>query len=85
MLDTTRRCCVGWQRLGRDVVTVLAAPGMNTPTCNEDTADGTYSHVETEDQIAEAFGEALGGLLSTTHQMPGTALKRTGLVHVAAT
>lgn len=32
------------------------------------TTDGTYSHVESEDQIAEAFGEALGGLLSTTHQ-----------------
>lgn len=25
------------------------------------TTDGTYSHVESEDQIAEAFGEALGG------------------------
>ncbi|CAE7530432.1 YAF9 [Symbiodinium necroappetens] len=48
-----------------------------------DTADGTYSHVETEDQIAEAVGEALGGLLSTTHQMPGTALKATRLTHLA--
>ena len=36
-----------------------------------DTAEGTYSHVESEDQIAEAFGEALGGLLSTTHQHSG--------------
>ena len=34
----------------------------------KDTSDGTYSHVESEDMIAEAFGEALGGLLSTTHQ-----------------
>ena len=25
------------------------------------TTDGTYSHVESEDQIAEVFGEALGG------------------------
>ena len=32
------------------------------------TTDGTYNHVESEDQIAEAFGQALGGLLSTTHQ-----------------
>jgi len=40
-----------------------------------DTADGTYSHVETEDQIAEAFGEALGGLLSTTHQNVSLSLE----------
>lgn len=29
---------------------------------------GTYSFIEDEDQLAQAFGEALGGLLSTTHQ-----------------
>jgi hypothetical protein len=29
---------------------------------------GNYSFIENEDQIGAAFGEALGGLLSTTHQ-----------------
>mmetsp|Transcript_67647 Transcript_67647/g.174284 ORF Transcript_67647/g.174284 Transcript_67647/m.174284 type:complete len:633 (+) Transcript_67647:74-1972(+) len=29
---------------------------------------GVYSFVEDEDKIGESFGEALGGLLSTTHQ-----------------
>jgi len=29
---------------------------------------GVYCYIENEDQIGEAFGEALGGLLSTTHQ-----------------
>jgi hypothetical protein len=29
---------------------------------------GVYSYVESEDQIGQAFGEALGGLLTTTHQ-----------------
>ncbi|CAK8991528.1 unnamed protein product [Durusdinium trenchii] len=33
-----------------------------------DAGEGSYSHVQSEDQIAECFGEALGGLLSTTHQ-----------------
>ena len=33
-----------------------------------DCAEGSYSHVQSEDQIAESFGEALGGLMSTTHQ-----------------
>mmetsp|Transcript_43719 Transcript_43719/g.81562 ORF Transcript_43719/g.81562 Transcript_43719/m.81562 type:complete len:656 (-) Transcript_43719:233-2200(-) len=49
-----------------------------------DAGEGTYSHVQSEDQIAEAFGEALGGLLSTTHQnvslclqlAPGVSLAR---------
>jgi len=30
--------------------------------------EGIYSYVESEDKIGAAFGEALGGLLSTTHQ-----------------
>jgi len=30
--------------------------------------NGIYSYVENEDKIGTAFGEALGGLLSTTHQ-----------------
>lgn len=30
--------------------------------------EGIYSYVEDQDKIGEAFGEALGGLLSTTHQ-----------------
>lgn len=29
---------------------------------------GIYSYIEDEDQIGQAFGEAIGGLLSTTHQ-----------------
>eukprot|EP00747_Dinoflagellata_sp_TGD_P163611 gnl/TRDRNA2_/TRDRNA2_182456_c0_seq1.p1 gnl/TRDRNA2_/TRDRNA2_182456_c0~~gnl/TRDRNA2_/TRDRNA2_182456_c0_seq1.p1 ORF type:complete len:676 (-),score=127.19 gnl/TRDRNA2_/TRDRNA2_182456_c0_seq1:140-2167(-) len=33
-----------------------------------DKGNGIYSYVEGEDQIGSAFGEALGGLLSTTHQ-----------------
>eukprot|EP00933_Yihiella_yeosuensis_P078731 TRINITY_DN9054_c0_g1_i1.p1 TRINITY_DN9054_c0_g1~~TRINITY_DN9054_c0_g1_i1.p1 ORF type:complete len:753 (+),score=169.00 TRINITY_DN9054_c0_g1_i1:102-2360(+) len=49
-----------------------------------DAGNGTYSFVETEDNIGEAFGEALGGLLSTTHQnvtlslelSPGVAFSR---------
>jgi len=30
--------------------------------------DGIYSYVEDEDMIGQAFGEALGGLLTTSHQ-----------------
>merc|ERR1712151_1430433 len=29
---------------------------------------GVYNYVENEDSIGQAFGEALGGLLTTTHQ-----------------
>jgi Mg-chelatase subunit ChlD len=29
---------------------------------------GSYSYIENEDQMGQAFGEALGGLLTTTHQ-----------------
>lgn len=46
--------------------------------------NGIYSFVDSEDRIGEAFGEALGGLLSTTHQnvcmslelVPGIGLAR---------
>mmetsp|Transcript_144830 Transcript_144830/g.376862 ORF Transcript_144830/g.376862 Transcript_144830/m.376862 type:complete len:543 (-) Transcript_144830:201-1829(-) len=38
---------------------------------------GIYSYVESEDQIGQAFGEALGGLLSTTHQNVQLSLKLT--------
>jgi len=34
----------------------------------EVTEGGMYSFIESEDKIGAAFGEALGGLLSTTHQ-----------------
>lgn len=33
-----------------------------------DAGEGTYTHVQGEDNIGEAFGAALGGLISTTHQ-----------------
>jgi len=33
-----------------------------------DLGRGVYAYVESEDQIGNAFGEAFGGLLSTTHQ-----------------
>merc|ERR1712061_322284 len=33
-----------------------------------ETGGGVYCYVENEDKIGEAFGEALGGLLSVTHQ-----------------
>jgi len=49
-----------------------------------DVGGGIYSYVDSEDRIGEAFGEALGGLLSTTHQnvcmslelAPGIGLSR---------
>lgn len=49
-----------------------------------DAGSGIYSYVENEDMIGTAFGEALGGLLSTTHQnvrlsldlLPGTSFLR---------
>lgn len=50
-----------------------------------DIGAGVYSYVENEDQIGQAFGEALGGLLTTTHQnvklslelAPGVVVKKT--------
>lgn len=33
-----------------------------------DIGEGIYNYVENEDQIGQAFGESLGGLLTTTHQ-----------------
>lgn len=36
---------------------------------------GTYNFIESEDNIGQAFGEALGGLLSTTHQDVKLTLK----------
>jgi len=44
---------------------------------------GIYSYVESEDQIGQAFGEALGGLLSTTHQNAQLSLKLTPGVTLA--
>jgi len=44
---------------------------------------GLYSYVESEDQIGQAFGEALGGLLSTTHQNVQLSLKLAPGVSVA--
>lgn len=32
------------------------------------TGEGVYSYIEGEDTIGEAFGEAMGGLLTTSHQ-----------------
>lgn len=37
--------------------------------------EGIYSYVENQEKIAESFGEALGGLLSTTHQNVRLTLK----------
>lgn len=56
-----RRCTVSTFGFGSDhsadLLSSLAEEG-----------GGVYCYVENEDQIGEAFGEALGGLLSTTHQ-----------------
>mmetsp|Transcript_2057 Transcript_2057/g.6207 ORF Transcript_2057/g.6207 Transcript_2057/m.6207 type:complete len:649 (+) Transcript_2057:94-2040(+) len=48
-----------------------------------DAGAGTYSYVENEDQIGQAFGEALGGLLSTTHQNVRLSLSLAPGVRVA--
>merc|ERR1719456_2009614 len=56
-----RRCTVSTFGFGQDhnadLLQTLAEKGS-----------GIYSYVDGEDRIAESFGEALGGLLSTTHQ-----------------
>jgi len=72
-----RRCTVSTFGFGQDhnadLLQTLAEMGS-----------GIYSYVDGEDRIAESFGEALGGLLSTTHQnvclslqlAPGLGLSR---------
>jgi len=43
---------------------------------------GSYCYIESEDQIGQAFGEALGGLLSTTHQNVRLTLTLAPGIHV---
>merc|ERR1719210_2018711 len=47
--------------------------------------EGTYSYVESEEQISHSFGEALGGLLTTTHQNVKLSLKLEPGVHLHKT
>jgi len=43
---------------------------------------GSYNYIESEDQIGEAFGEAIGGLLTTTHQNVRLQLQMDPAVHL---
>jgi len=76
MLDELgdRRCTLSAFGFGRDhsaeMLMKLAEVGQ-----------GSYSFVENEDQIGAAFGEALGGLLSTTHQNTRLCLELSPGIH----
>jgi len=67
---------------------VLSTFGFGDDHCADllrglaDVGGGAYCYVESEDKIGEAFGEALGGLLSTTHQNVQLSLQLSPFVTV---
>lgn len=73
--DTEGICAAARQVLGEsDAKSTIHTFGFGADTNAEmlraiaQVGDGEYYYIESQDNVADSFGEAIGGLLSTTHQ-----------------
>lgn len=73
--DTEGICAAARQALGEsDAKSTIHTFGFGADTNAEmlraiaQVGDGEYYYIESQDNVADSFGEAIGGLLSTTHQ-----------------